>query len=71
MGMGVAESLLRAGYKTYVRDIVAERMTEAEKLGAIACASPAVMARYVEVFIILVVDAMQVEDVLFGIGGAA
>lgn len=71
MGIGVAESLLRAGYQTYVRDIIAERMTEAEKLGAIACASPAAMARDVEVIIILVVDAMQVEDVLFGVGGAA
>ena len=71
MGMGVVESLLRAGYKTYVRDIVAERMTQAEKLGAVACSSPASMAREVEAIIILVVDAVQVEDVLFGVEGAA
>jgi L-threonate 2-dehydrogenase len=71
MGMGVAESLLRAGYRTYVRDIVAERMSQAEKLGAIPCASPAAMARDVEAIIILVVDAAQVEEVLFGIDGAA
>ncbi len=71
MGMGVAESLLRAGYVTYVRDIVADRMSDAEKLGAIPCSSPAAMARDVEAVVILVVDAAQVEEVLFGVDGAA
>ena len=71
MGMGVAQSLLRAGYKTYVRDIVADRMIQAAKLGAFPCSTPAVMARDVEAIIILVVNADQVEDVLFGGEGAA
>ncbi len=71
MGMGVVETLARAGHKIYVRDVVAERMIQAATLGAIPCASPAAMAREVDVVIILVVNAAQVEEVLFGAEGAA
>ena len=71
MGMGVVETLLRAGQKTYARDVISERMTQAATLGAIPCASPAAMAREVDAIIILVVNAAQVEEVLFGVEGAA
>ena len=71
MGMGVVQSLLRSGNKTYVRDIVPERMIAAEKIGAVSFSSPAQLARAVEFVIILVVNAEQVEEVLFGANGAA
>jgi L-threonate 2-dehydrogenase len=71
MGIGVVETLLRAGHKTYARDVVAERVAQAATLGAVPCASPAAMAREVDVIIILVVNATQVEEVLFGTEGAA
>ena len=71
MGMGVVESLLRSGNKTFVRDIVPERMTAAEKMGAVSCSSVAQLARAVDFVIILVVNAEQVDEVLFGAGGAA
>ena len=71
MGMGVVESLLRTGIKTYVRDIVPERMIAAEKMGVVSCSSAAQLARAVDIVIILVVNAEQVEEVLFGAEGAA
>jgi L-threonate 2-dehydrogenase len=71
MGIGLVETLLRAGHKTYARDVVAERVAQAATLGAVPCASPAAMAREVDVIIILVVNATQVEEVLFGTEGAA
>ena len=71
MGMGVVGTLLCAGHKIYARDVIVERMLQAETLGAIPCASPAAMAREVDEIIILVVNAAQVEEVLFGTEGAA
>ena len=71
MGMGVVESLSRNGNKTYVRDIVPERMIAAEKMGAVSCSSAAQLARAVDIVVILVVNAEQVEEVLFGADGAA
>ncbi len=69
MGLGVVESLRRSGYEVYVRDIVAERMSLAEKLGAMPCTSPAEVARHAQIVILLVVNAEQVETVLFGDDG--
>ena len=71
MGLGVVESLRRGGYTTYVHDIVAERMQLAEKFGAMSCASPAALARSAQVIILLVVNAEQVDAVLFGKQGVA
>jgi len=41
MGMGVAKSLLRAGFAVRVRDIRAEAEDEARAAGAVVCASAA------------------------------
>ena len=71
MGMGVVETLLRAGHKIYARDVLVARMAHATTLGAIPCASPSAMAREVDVIIVLVVNAAQVEAVLFGAEGGA
>ena len=71
MGMGVVASLLRAGFDTRVRDILPEAEREAAARGATCEPSPAALVRACDVAIVLVVDAGQVETVLFGADGAA
>ncbi|MFO1323881.1 MAG: NAD(P)-dependent oxidoreductase [Burkholderiales bacterium] len=71
MGMGVVRSLLRGGFATRVRDTRPEAEREAATLGAAIDATPAELAAACAVTIVLVVDARQVDDVLFGPGGAA
>ena len=69
MGLGAARSLVRAGFTTYARDIRPDAEAAAAALGARVAASPAALARYADVIVVLVVDAPQVEDVLFGADG--
>lgn len=71
MGLGVAASLCRAGFATYVRDVRPQPEREAAGLGATIVASPAAVAQHADVVVVLVVDAPQVEDVLFGADGLA
>jgi 3-hydroxyisobutyrate dehydrogenase-like beta-hydroxyacid dehydrogenase len=71
MGGGVVQSLVRAGIPTSARDILVAAQARAESHGAVGRASPAELARACEVVIVLVVDAAQVETVLFGAGGVA
>ncbi len=71
MGGGVVEALARAGIAAVARDILPEAQDRAVRNGAIPASSPADLARHCEVVIILVVDAPQVETVLFGADGAA
>lgn len=71
MGGGVVEALARAGIATVARDIRAEAQERAVRNGAAPSSSPADLARRCQAVIILVVDAPQVETVLFGAEGAA
>jgi len=71
MGGGVVQSLVRAGIATSARDIRVEAQARAVGHGAAGCASPAELARASDVVIVLVVDAEQVETVLFGPEGLA
>lgn len=71
MGMGVVASLLRGGFPTHARDIRAQAQQEASARGAICHPDAASLARACDIAIVLVVDAAQVDDVLFGAGGAA
>ena len=71
MGGGVVQSLVRAGIATSARDILAEAQARAVVHGAAGCASPADVARASDAVIVLVVDAEQVESVLFGPEGVA
>jgi len=70
MGGGVVHSLVRAGVPTCARDIRPEAQAAAAAHGAVPCASPSELARQCEAVILLVVDAAQIEDVLFGADGA-
>lgn len=71
MGLGVVQSLRRAGRPTVVRDVRPDREAAAAALGAMVSPSPAAVARAAGVTIVLVVDAAQAEDVLFGADGYA
>jgi len=71
MGLGVVQSLRRAGIETVVRDVRPEREAAATALGATVAPSPAAVARAAGITIILVVDAAQAEHVLFGDDGFA
>ena len=71
MGMGVAARLTRGGFPTHARDIRPEAQREAAALGATCHPDAGALARSCEIAIVLVVDAAQVDQVLFGTGGAA
>jgi len=71
MGLGVARSLLRAGFRTHACDVRSEVLRAFSAEGGIACATPAEMGAACEVVLILVVNAEQVEAVLLGEGGVA
>jgi 3-hydroxyisobutyrate dehydrogenase len=71
MGLGVARSLLRGGFETHVCDVRPEIVHQLEAEGAKGHADPQALAPQVEALILFVVNADQVETVLFGAAGAA
>jgi len=71
MGMGVARTLLSKGFPTHAFDIRARARNAFAKAGGIAHRSPAAMAAECDTVIVLVVNAKQTEEVLFGKNGAA
>ena len=71
MGLGVVQSLVRGGFRVCARDIRLEAEAAAVASGASERPTPAALARDCDVVILLVVDAAQIETVLFGDDGAA
>jgi 3-hydroxyisobutyrate dehydrogenase-like beta-hydroxyacid dehydrogenase len=71
MGMGIAKNLQRRGFSIAVRDIRPEAQQEASALGMQACDSSAALGRVAEIAIVVVVNAQQIEEVLFGADGLA
>ncbi|HSD40610.1 MAG TPA: L-threonate dehydrogenase [Burkholderiales bacterium] len=71
MGLGVARSLLRAGFATHACDMRKDVLDAFAAEGGIAHLTPAALARACEVVAILVVNTDQSESVLFGASGAA
>ncbi len=71
MGSGMAASLLRANYPLRVFDIRQSAMDAIVKVGATACKSPAELASQSNIIVSVVVNAQQVEDLLFGNGQVA
>jgi 3-hydroxyisobutyrate dehydrogenase len=70
MGMGIAQSLLRAGFEVHACDLNPEaRRTLAEAGGKVAD-NPAALAEKVQALLTVVVNAQQTEQVLFGENGA-
>jgi 3-hydroxyisobutyrate dehydrogenase len=71
MGLGVVQSLVRNGIDVGARDILPRAEAAAVAAGATAFPTPAALVREHPTVILLVVDADQIEDVLFGDHGAA
>jgi putative dehydrogenase len=71
MGLGVAKSLLKAGFNVYGCDLRQDLLDQFAQAGGKISASPAALGKEVDVVITLVVNAEQTEKVLFGEGGAA
>jgi 3-hydroxyisobutyrate dehydrogenase len=71
MGLGVARSLLRAGFRTHACDVREEVLAAFAAEGGVACATPAELGTACEVVLTLVVNAQQTEAVLLGEHGAA
>ena len=71
MGMGMARSLLRAGFTVNAYDINPASVQTFSEAGGNSVSSVVEAADGADVFIIVVVNAEQTEDVLFGSGGAA
>lgn len=71
MGMGMAQSLVRAGFTVRGYDINPDAVARFAAAGGEAAASVAAAAQDVNVFIVVVLNGEQVTDVLFGNGNAA
>ncbi|MDN7599355.1 NAD-binding protein [Burkholderia gladioli] len=70
MGLGVARSLLRAGFRVHACDLREDVLAAFAAEGGVPCATPAELGARCEVLITLVVNAAQTEAVLFGEQGA-
>lgn len=71
MGLGMAQSLRRAGYAPRVFDVRPGAAEAFARDGGIACSSAAELAAASDMVVSVVVNAAQTEDVLFGSGGVA
>ena len=71
MGLGIALRLHDQGHVVAVRDIDPAREALARAGGCQVAPNPAVLARDTELLIVVVVDATQAHEVLFGADGAA
>ena len=71
MGMGMAKSLLRAGLAVKGYDINPAAVTQFTEAGGQGAATVADAAKGADVVVIVVLNADQVTDVLFGKGAAA
>lgn len=66
MGLGMARSLLRAGFAVRGFDVNAAALDSLTAAGGVACASPAQAGEGADAAVIVVVNAAQTETVLFG-----
>jgi len=71
MGLGVARSLLAKGFRVYAYDVRPQVLKDFARQGGKACANPGEVGAKAPVVIVLVVNADQTNDVLFGRVGAA
>lgn len=71
MGSPMAVRLAEAGFGLKVFDVVAERAAPLVELGAESAASPKEAAEGREALVLMVANAQQADDVLFGDGGVA
>ena len=70
MGLGVARTLLKKGFEVHAFDVRPEVTKAFAKEGGVAAKSPAEVGRNAPIVIVLVVNADQTNEVLFGKDGA-
>ncbi|MEP7300842.1 MAG: L-threonate dehydrogenase [Caldimonas sp.] len=70
MGRGIASSLLRAGFATHAYDVQAAALAEFAAQGGVAAASAAGLGAACDTVFVVVVNARQTEQALFGPAGA-
>jgi 3-hydroxyisobutyrate dehydrogenase len=71
MGLGVARSLLRAGFETLGCDVRPEALQALERHGGTGCPGPSSLGPRCGTVIVLVVNEAQTDAALFGPAGAA
>lgn len=71
MGEPMARNLLRAGHALCVHDAIAAQMASLVAGGAVPCENAAQVVRNTSIIFLMVRDAAQVENVVFGGNGAA
>jgi 2-hydroxy-3-oxopropionate reductase len=71
MGGPMALNLMKGGHKLWVHARRPEAMQTLAAAGAIACASPAIVAQHSDVIFTIVSDTPDVESVIFGEQGIA
>jgi 3-hydroxyisobutyrate dehydrogenase len=71
MGIGMARSLLRAGFETHGHDVRPAGLAAFRDEGGIASATPSDLGAACTVVLVVVVNAAQADEVLFGPAGAA
>lgn len=71
MGLGMANSLVRAGFDVAGCDLSPERRDRFRAAGGTLADTPAKAAQGADVVFCVVINAAQTEDVLFGAGGVA
>jgi 3-hydroxyisobutyrate dehydrogenase len=70
MGMGVARTLVQKGFEVHAYDVRREALRAFTKAGGTAAATPADVGANANVVIVLVVNAEQTDEALFGKNGA-
>jgi 3-hydroxyisobutyrate dehydrogenase len=71
MGLPMVLRLLGAGHQVHVWNLTPEALAAPVARGAVACASPAEVARRADVVLMCLLDAPAVEQVVFGPDGVA
>ena len=69
MGLAMARNLHARGHRVYTRDVRPQADAEARAFGLAVCASPRELAEQTEVVVVVVVNALQIDAVLFGADG--
>ena len=66
MGMAMAKNLHRQKFQVNVRDIRCDAEQEARALGMSVATSPQVLALHTDLIVVVVLNAQQIDEVLFG-----
>jgi 3-hydroxyisobutyrate dehydrogenase len=71
MGLPIAQNLHERGYPVLVCDVRSSQTDQAAEIGMVVCASAADLGRRADLVLVVVVNATQIEEVLFGASGFA